>query len=48
MASTAQAGNALAAVIAPLIKRDGISDTPLPGRVITLFKPPSGTDPASV
>lgn len=31
MASTAQAGNALAAVIAPLVKSDGISQTTLPG-----------------
>ncbi|NYT72134.1 AraC family transcriptional regulator [Halomonas sp. QX-2] len=31
MASTAQAGNALAAVIAPLVKGDGINQTPLPG-----------------
>lgn len=31
MASTAQAGNALAAVIAPLVKGDGINDTSLPG-----------------
>ncbi|NAO95358.1 helix-turn-helix domain-containing protein [Halomonas sp. MG34] len=31
MASTAQAGNALAAVIAPLVKSDGINNTQLPG-----------------